>query len=597
MEAVFLNYVNRSMTAALLVLVIILLRLLLHRAPKWVFVALWGLAALRLILPFGIESRLSLLPSAKPLPPEIITAAVPAVDSGIPAVDSTVNPVLAGSMTAQPWASANPSQIWAFVLSRVWLIGAAVMLGYALVTTLLLRRKLTGATRLEGNVYQSERVESPFILGIFRPTVYLPYDLTGSDLEAVLAHERAHLHRGDQIWKPLGYVLLSLYWFNPLLWLAYVLLCRDVEAACDERVIRNMGREALQAYSTALLNCSVRRRAAAACPLAFGEIGVKERIRRVMSYKKPALWLIVLALLAAIAVGVCFLTDPIRRDVLWVTERDHDGDSASFAYTLSLGREVHSAKITAEYCGNGVCVRSASVMLAADSGELRIYLSTRSEDGVWNWEGMQAQIDCGEGAGSLITYFPVEGGYQGWSSSCPEPGKRQPVAPGDSRILCAAAFDTGSGIRSYNCETLEQEPERMAKGYYLIVRAEFYTSLFTAQSSEAAAPVPETEPENMPVEVLTMPVIRKLAEKGEALTWSDFAPYDRTEGGSGLYIWFLPTDDPRYQVMVGGVPDREPMYIRLCDQERDDYVELRTGDVEEFLNRADSPSAPEETQP
>ena len=592
MEALFLKLVNLSLAAGWLVLVIAALRLLLRRAPRRSFAAMWGLVALRLVCPMRIESALSLLPSAEPLPPEILTAAVPAIDSGVPLIDRTVNPLLAGSMTAQPWASANPSQIWAFVLSCVWLAGAAVMLGYALVSTLLLRRRLIGATRLEGCVYQSERAESPFILGIFRPTIYLPYDLTGSELEAVLAHERAHLHRGDHIWKPLGFVLLSFYWFNPLLWLAYVLLCRDIEAACDERVIRDMGREELQAYSTALLSCSVRRRTASACPLAFGEVGVKERIRRVMSYKKPALWLIVLALLAAVAAGVCFLTVPVRRDTLCVAQREHVADSASFAYTLSLGRAVRSAKIRAEYWADGQCVRSQSVMLAADSSEVRIYLTPRSEDGVWNWEGIQAQIDCGEGGGSVMTYFPVEGGYQGWSSSCPEPGKRQRIAPGDRCILCAAVFDTGSGIRSYNCETLEQEPERLMTGNTLLIRAEFYTSLFTAQSSEAAAPVPVTEEENAPVEVLTMPLIRKLAEKGEALTWSDFAAYDHTEGGSGLYIWFLPTDDPRYEVMVGGVPDREPMYIRLCNLERDEDLELRTGDVEEFLSRTDS--TPEE---
>ena len=314
MTDIFLGFLNRSLAAGILILAVVLVRLVFKKAPRWLLCALWALAAVRLVCPVSIESVLSLIPSAEPVQPEIIVSAQPAITSGIPAVDAIVNPPLAAAFTPSPAQSANPLQIWTFLAACVWLAGIAALLLYAAVSALRLRLRVRTAVRLEGKVYQSEFVSSPFILGVIRPRIYLPYGLEPDAQAMVLAHERAHLRRGDQLWKPLGYLILTAYWFNPLCWLAYILFCRDIEAACDEKVVRELGEGCKAAYSRALLACSVPRKLITACPLAFGETGVKSRIKSVLNYKKPTFWLVLAAVLASVAVAVCFLTDPKRED-------------------------------------------------------------------------------------------------------------------------------------------------------------------------------------------------------------------------------------------------------------------------------------------
>lgn len=314
MTDIFLGFLNRSLAAGILILAVVLVRLVFKKAPRWLLCALWALAAVRLVCPVSIESVLSLIPSAEPVQPEIIVSAQPAITSGIPAVDAIVNPPLAAAFTPSPAQSANPLQIWTFVAACVWLAGIAALLLYAAVSALRLRLRVRTAVRLEQNVYQSEFVSSPFILGVIRPRIYLPYGLEPDAQAMVLAHERAHLRRGDQLWKPLGYLILAAYWFNPLCWLAYILFCRDIEAACDEKVVRELGEGCKAAYSRALLACSAPKKLITACPLAFGETGVKARIRSVLNYKKPAFWLVLAAVLVSAAVAVCFLTDPKRED-------------------------------------------------------------------------------------------------------------------------------------------------------------------------------------------------------------------------------------------------------------------------------------------
>ena len=186
-----------------------------------------------------------------------------------------------------------------------------MLLLYTMVSTLQLRHRVREAVRLRGNIYQSERIDSPFVLGTVRPKIYLPYHMDSRDRQHVIAHEQAHLRRGDQLWKPLGFLLLTIHWFNPVMWLSYVLLCRDIELACDEKVIKELGCEQRADYMQALVSCSVNRRRIAACPLAFGEIGVKERVKSVMLYKKPTFWVILLVVIACVVLAVCFLTDPV----------------------------------------------------------------------------------------------------------------------------------------------------------------------------------------------------------------------------------------------------------------------------------------------
>lgn len=319
MEAMFLQLVNLSMTAGWLVLAVLALRLLLRRAPKSILCAMWGLVGLRLVCPVSIESPLSLIPSVQTLPETVLTTPQPEIYSGVAVIDRVVNPVLANALTAAPGDSVNAAQVLAGVLPWIWLFGMVGMLGYALFTTLRLRRRVSTAVRLEQGVKQSEYVKTPFVLGLIHPTIYLPFHMESADAVHVLAHERAHIRRGDPWWKMLGFVLLAIYWFHPLMWVAYFFLCRDMEAACDEAVIRGFSREERQGYAEALLRLSVAVPALHGCPLAFGEVGVKGRIKRVINYKKPGFWIVTAAVLAAIVVAVCFLTSPAAEKTSEIT--------------------------------------------------------------------------------------------------------------------------------------------------------------------------------------------------------------------------------------------------------------------------------------
>lgn len=323
MENVFLKILNMSICAGWVILAVLVLRLLLHKAPKAVRVVLWGVVGLRLVWPFSLESSLSLIPSAQTVPGDIGMAAVPAIQSGVPLLNSSINPVLAENFAATPYYSANPMQIFQAVAALVWAGGMVVMALYALVSWLVVRHRVREAVRERENIWLCDRLGSPFILGLVFPRIYLPSDISREDMVYVLAHEQAHLKRRDHLWKPLGFALLVVHWFNPLVWLAYILLCRDIELACDEKALAQLGEEGKKPYSRALINCSVPRRMVAACPVAFGETGVKGRIKLVLHYKKPAVLLIAVAVLACVAVGVCFLTDPPKGDKeISVTQAD-----------------------------------------------------------------------------------------------------------------------------------------------------------------------------------------------------------------------------------------------------------------------------------
>lgn len=318
MSGIFLKLLNLSISASWLVLVVLVLRLVLKRAPKWVNVLLWGMVALRLMVPFSIESALSLIPSAETLSPEVVRFdPAPTITSGVEFIDNAVNPSLSESFAAAPLASVNPLYVWTYLAGWVWLIGLAAMLAYALVSYLRLRRRVSASIPLRENIYVCDEVPSPFILGIAKPRIYLPSALDEAQRGSVLSHERAHLARHDHWWKPLGFALLAVYWFNPLLWLAYTLLCRDIELACDERVLRGMDAGQVKDYSSALLACSVPRRMLAACPLAFGEVGVGARVKNALRYKKPAFWVVTASVAVCVVVAVCFLTNPERATMKW----------------------------------------------------------------------------------------------------------------------------------------------------------------------------------------------------------------------------------------------------------------------------------------
>ncbi len=372
MSKFFLDILNLSITASWLIVAVLAVRFIFRkRAPKWVSCLLWSFVGLRLLLPFTLESPFSLSVNrevintdavygegpADTVPPADDTIVPPTEDivppvediggetqqqpqqqpgadndihkpdnapqltpennqdkiyiqSGFEALDDRLNPVINGTFSSASSSNEDPIHKLVNVLCYIWLAGVGVMLTYAVINYLVLKRRVSASVPCENSVRKSERVDTPFILGVFRPRIYLPFGLSEQTEQSVVAHENAHIKRKDHLIKPLGYAILSVYWFNPLVWVAYILLCRDIESACDEKVIKNMNTEARQVYATALLECSMRKNYIAACPLAFGELGVKDRVKNTMSYKKPAFWVVISAVIICVTVAALFLSSP-----------------------------------------------------------------------------------------------------------------------------------------------------------------------------------------------------------------------------------------------------------------------------------------------
>ena len=332
MNELFLKIINMSISASWLVLAVLILRFVLKKAPKWINVLLWGIVAIRLICPFSFESTLSLIPSAETIPLNIGMDTTPTINSGISAINNAVNPIISQSNTPMAGASINPLQITIGIYEYIWIFGMIALALYTAISYWRLHRKVDTAVRYKDNIFQSENVSFPFVLGIIKPRIYLPFKMNGQYLEHVVAHEQAHICRKDHWWKPLGFLLLMIHWFNPLMWLAYVLLCRDIELACDEKVIKELGNEQRGDYTQALVACSINRRMIAACPLAFGEVSVKERVKSVMNYKKPAFWVIIISVIVCVGVAVCFLTNP-KQDSYTLRIVVPAGSQEKFVYT------------------------------------------------------------------------------------------------------------------------------------------------------------------------------------------------------------------------------------------------------------------------
>lgn len=345
MDDVFLKLVNLSISASWLILAVLVLRVVLKKAPKWVMPLLWGVVALRLVCLFSIESALSLIPSAETIPSEIVTETREPVLYEQATLDIVTNPTLPSAAEVPVGVSRQQAQVDFNIYSVLWLAGMAALLVHALVSAGKLKRKLATAILLRDNIYESEFVDSPFVFGVVKPNIYLPMHMDEGTAAYVIAHERAHLARRDHWWKVLGYLVLALHWFNPLVWVAYILFCRDIELACDERVVKGLDGAARADYSQALLSCAAPKRAVAACPLAFGEGNIKTRVKSALHYKKPAFWVAAAAVLAVVIVAVCFLTNPRseRGSLVWA-QKLNAADVASIELYVPAEGEARQYK-------------------------------------------------------------------------------------------------------------------------------------------------------------------------------------------------------------------------------------------------------------
>ncbi|MBQ2785377.1 MAG: hypothetical protein IJF02_02600 [Oscillospiraceae bacterium] len=338
MAEVFLKVVNMSISATWMVLIVLIARVFLKKAPKWISILLWALLGLRLICPFSFESMFSLIPSSETVRPEIMLSPAPSIQTGVPFLDDAVNPIISQTFAPDPAVSANPLQIVIPVAANLWLLGIVALVLYTAVSYFRLKLRLREATLYTENIYLSENIPAPFVLGFTKPVIYLPYNMTVSDMQHVIAHERAHIQRKDHWWKPLGFLVLSIHWLNPVMWLAYILFCRDIEMSCDEKVVKALSPEQRADYSTALLTCSTGRRRIAPCPLAFGETGIKERIKAVLHYKKPALWILIIAAVLCVVIAVCCLTDPIGYDHSYALTDKKEAEICQSYWDMYVGK-------------------------------------------------------------------------------------------------------------------------------------------------------------------------------------------------------------------------------------------------------------------
>ena len=356
MDDVFLKLVNLSISASWLILTALVLRFVLKKAPKWVMPLLWGVVALRLVCPFSIESALSLIPSAETIPSEIVTETREPVLYEQATLDIVTNPTLPSAAEVPVGVSRQQAQVDFNIYSVLWLAGMAALLVHALVSAGKLKRKLATAILLRDNIYESEFVDSPFVFGVVKPNIYLPMHMDEGTAAHVIAHERAHLARRDHWWKVLGYLVLALHWFNPLVWVAYILFCRDIELACDEKVVKGLDGAARADYSQALLSCAAPRRAVAACPLAFGEGNIKTRVKSALHYKKPAFWVAAVAVLAVVIVAVCFLTNPKseRGSLVWAQKLNAADVASIELYVPAEGKARQYKKLDTEEMAQAV---------------------------------------------------------------------------------------------------------------------------------------------------------------------------------------------------------------------------------------------------
>ena len=346
MVELFLTILNMSLTGAFVIAAICLARLPLKKAPRISSYCLWAVAGFRLVFPFSIESAFSLIPfKAQTIPPDIAMQSIPSIDSGIPFVNNAVSSILP---SATPTASVNPLHIWTTIGAFGWLIGVAVMVIYGVASFVILKRKMGKAAHIEANIYEAENTKSPFVLGAFKPKIYLPIGLSGQERSYILLHEQTHIRRCDHIVKFAAYYILCLHWFNPLAWVAFLLMGVDMELSCDERVLKQMGGEIKKDYSLSLLSLATERRIIGGSPLAFGEGGVKGRIKNVLNFKKPSRAIVVVSVALVVVLSVGFAVN-----------RATDGSILNSIIPMSMDnvdKEPHFAGTVTEVYDNAILV-------------------------------------------------------------------------------------------------------------------------------------------------------------------------------------------------------------------------------------------------
>ena len=580
---------NMSLTASVAIVLVILLRLLLKKAPKVISYALWGVVLFRLLCPVSIDSNFSVYnlfdaPAQESgtitsvieyIPSNIVHTEYPSVALPVPGISDVINEALP---QGQEQLVADPLEAPMSFATYAWMIGVLVMAIYSIVSYIRLRRKLSVVVPLRDNIFIADDIKSPFVVGLFRPKIYLPCNLGDKEQEYIILHEQHHIKRLDHVMKALAFLALAIHWFNPLVWVAFILASKDMEMSCDEAVIRKVDGDVRADYSASLLTLATGRRIIAGTPLAFGEGDTKGRINNLSKWKKPAVWVVLIAVVACAVLAVTVLTNPITMgDHFVLTNTDSPANTNKLSYDIQLGNKAMSGEIYVEQWIDGVCVKSAPVVMTQYVDSIEITMKDRREDG--SSVGTDIQIETNQYGGSLLTYFehPENFNVIGWGFKGYELNEKNKLTSSEEVILAAKVFDNGSGIRAYDCNTLVNEPERIKDAAYMIVvRAVF---------SEDPLGVTSHSEASFPTEVLTLNDVIILSQKGYDLTWADFENYDYIETGSGLYIRVYEIN-ARFRLMIGGGgPDSDPMYIYLAlANDLDTRIDIRDGGVTEFIS-------------
>lgn len=562
METIFLKLMNMSITASWLILAVILLRFVLKRAPKSIRRILWIVVGIRLAVPFSFKSVLSLIPSSQTVSPDIIYSETPMIKSGITVLNQAVNNVLSQSFAPVPEISINPLQLVVHRASLVWMIGAAGLLLYSIISYVKLRWRITDAVYLRDNLWQSEKVSSPFVLGLFRPRIYMPYALDHSAISPIIAHEQAHIKGHDNWIKPMGFLLLTIYWFNPLVWLAYFLLCRDIELICDERVIKRMRPEEKRVYSEALLSFSISHPSITACPLAFGEVGIRERIQNVLHYKKPAFWILVVSIIICIVLSICFLTDPKEDQKNMLTDpqetQDHtltDPESSQDHTPLNPAADVYAFDrcVYMTPISSYIPFLDTGFLYYFENDQFRIESSKTGEaieqvkDLDWNWTSLNKQE---------------------WANWVEKEGHIRSI-PDISAFKETYVLELSSDYRLLNMDgelwLMKMADDKVWSIYALLPQAE---------------------------NQLTLPEVLILSQLGDQLAWEHLRPYERSDIGSGLYVFSFPID-PNWRLIVSsssGFTYNEKITggVRLEYLPDEEHVDIREVDAAAFVAEKES---------
>ena len=617
MTELFYTILNMSISASVLVLVVLLLRLLFRKAPKWVAVLLWGLVAVRLLCPFALETPFSLMPKTEWITEDTSFSDENTYFDSVAPEHITPDPNFADNVNVhyyplEPHIEIHRGVNLTFVLNCVWLAGVGAMLIYMLVSYIFVYRRIRGAEQFKDNIYTSASVASPFVFGLIRPRIYLPENMDAISMSYVIAHEEAHLRRLDHLWKPIGFLLLAVHWFNPLIWIGYILLCRDIEMACDERVVRIMNDEERVDYSEALLACSVSRKMITACPLAFGEVGAKERIMSVLNYKKPAFWIIVAALIACAAAALFFLTnpidqgDPIDEENSYFMMIEEEGIAEIRVSTpINSGGCIHAdnslfksgEKVWLENLNHIDDLRGVEVAAISESGET-VYSVTFPESATnMEIEQLLLQTEWFIPPESIsMKYTTVKEGSENIiASNISERTLTYQVLKGHQEEIWAyctsAKYDTvDNDLRKWGKKiaAVGVNEERNCADVYVyntfdendIARfknALGHLSYVLIQSEDVIEMIPDDNKQ------LTLDDVIELSAKGQDLSWDDFSAFPFTETGSGLYIRLYEIDETFSLWIGGGSPVTTPMYIYLSANGLDNRIDIRDGGVEEFI--------------